>query len=142
MLSSSEFGKGYLKVEILENTRSGVDSSGGAPRFTAEHGWFQFSARVTAQQDSSDVYFVMRYNRLGEAAFNCKSLGDMRAGQTKIITFFKKLDYEMAEQLHFYSGMEEIRTNLVPSSYTYQFGDFILEPVEDAPMGHLVASVQ
>ncbi|WP_309029111.1 hypothetical protein [Pelagicoccus enzymogenes] len=141
MLSSKAFADGYLEVEILENTRSGVVQSDGVPRFTANAGWFQFTARVTAMDDVSDAYFVMRYDKLGEAAFSCRSIGDMKAGQSKVITLFKKLQYEMPEQLHFYTGMEEIRTNLVPSSYTYRFGDFYLEPTAEQVPPDMVASL-
>lgn len=128
MLSHPRFGPGYLEVKILENVRSGVVQTEGVPHFTAKTGWFQFSARVTAREDLSDVYFVMRFDQLGEAAFSCKSIGDLKAGQSRTISLLKKLSYQMPEQLHFYVGMEEIRTNLVPSSYTYRFGDFFLEP--------------
>ncbi len=140
MLSNPTFSEGYLEVEILENIRSGVSSADGALRFTSEYGWFQFTARVTAHEDVGDAYFVMRYDKLGDAAFSCKSIGSLKAGKSKLITIFKKLEYEMPEQLHFYSGMEEIRTNLVPSSYTYQFGDFLLEGVDQASSeGQLIA---
>lgn len=140
MLSNPHFSEGYLEVEILENIRSGVSSADGALRFTSESGWFQFTARVTATEDVRDAYFIMRYDKLGDAAFSCKSIGTLKAGKSKVITLFKKLEYEMPEQLHFYSGMEEIRTNLVPSSYTYQFGDFLLgEPDETPRKGQLIA---
>lgn len=140
MLSNTHFSDGYLEVEILENIRSGVVTSDGAPRFTSDRGWFQFAARVTASEDITDAYFIMRYDRLGEAAYSVKSIGDIKAGKSKLITLFKKLDYEMPEQLHFYSGMEEIRSNLVPASYTYKFGDFFLESAEAATKSDLVAA--
>lgn len=141
MLSSSSFGNGFLEVEVLENVRSGVANSDGLLRFTAEHGWFRFSARVTAQEDIEDAYFIMRFDKLGDAEFTCKSIGDMKAGKPKLISVFRKLDFQMPEQLHFYSGMEEIRTNLVPSSYDYKFGTFSLNPVEAlSEAGELVAN--
>ncbi|WP_309021102.1 hypothetical protein [Pelagicoccus sp. SDUM812002] len=139
MLSNSEFGDGFLEVEILENVRSGVVNSDGINQFTAKSGWFQFSAKVTAVEDVSDAYFVMRFNKLGDAVFECKSIGDLKAGKFKIISLFQRLDYEMPEQLHFYSGMEEIRTNLVPAPYTYEFGDFVLEAESGASISDLVA---
>lgn len=140
MLSNTEFGSGYLEVEILENVRSGVVKTDGISNFTAAQGWFQFTARVTAHEDVDDAYFIMRYDELGEAAFSCKWIGDMKAGQVKSITLFKKLDYEMPEQLHFYSGMEEVRTNLVPSRYTYRFGDFFLESEQVSTANDVLAS--
>ncbi len=139
MLASNSFSDSYIKVEVLENIRSGVVKSDGALQFTSEHGWLQFTARVTAREDISDAYFVMRYVEMGEAEFSCESIGDMKAGKPKIIKILRKLGYEMPEQLHFYSGMQEIRTNLVPSSYTYRFGDFILEKPQEPTKGEMVA---
>lgn len=140
MLSNQTFSKGFLEVEILENIRSGVENVDGGLRFTSEKGWFQFVARVTALQDVSDAYYTMRYNSLGEAVFYCGSIGDLKAGKSKTITIFRILKFEMPEQLHFYSEMEEIRTNLVPSRYTYRFGDFVLEELQANSEGDLVAS--
>ncbi len=140
MLESNRFSDNYIDVEILENIRSGVVKTDGALQFTSEHGWLQFTARVTAREDISDAYFVMRYIELGEAEFSCESIGNMKAGKSKIVKIFRKLGYEMPEQLHFYSGMQEIRTNLVPSSYTYRFGDFILDKTDELPKGEMIAT--
>lgn len=126
MLSAPAFGSGYLKVDILENRREGVVKMNGGLKFTSENGTFRFSGRVMSDVDIEDVYYVMRFKKVGSAAFVCRSLGSLKAGKPKRIEIFLRLDYEMPEQLHFYSGMEEIRTNLVPDSYDYAFGDFFL----------------
>lgn len=126
MLSSPEFGRGYLEVEIVENKRLGVSRTDGALKFTSEKGWFQFSAKVTSDEDIEDAYFVMRFDRFGDASYFCRSVGPLKAGKSKMISIFTQLGYEMPKQLHFYKGMEELRTNLVPTHYRYEFGDFQL----------------
>lgn len=126
MLSARDFAPGFLNVEILENRRQGVSKVEGTLQFTSNTGMFTFSARVTSEVDMDDVYYVMRFKRMGEATFTCRSIGSLKAGKPKRIDILMRLGYEMPEQLHFYSGMEEIRTNLVPHTYSYAFGDFVL----------------
>lgn len=126
MLSSPEFAEGFIEVKIVENTRQGVVKSGEVLQFTSARGWFQFAAKVTADRDIEDAYFVMRYEQFGETIFTCREIGSLKAGKPRMITILKRLEYEMPKQLHIYSGTEEIRTNLVPTSYTYRHGSFLL----------------
>ncbi|MBK1878852.1 hypothetical protein [Pelagicoccus mobilis] len=126
MLSSDTFGPGLLDVEIIENKRAGVVREGEEVRFLKQTAWFEFTARVTAVEDVEDAYCVMRFDRFGEASFVCRRIGDLEAGKSRIVSILTLLSYEMPEQMHFYSGTEEIRTNLVPDSYVYEYGNFLL----------------
>ena len=126
MLSSESFGPGFLRVEVLENKRAGVVKSGQEFHFVTQSGWFEFAARVTSDVDLDNVYCVMRFDQFGEASYLCRRVGDLKAGKSRVVSIFTRLKYEMPEQIHFYSGTEEIRTNLVPESYSYEFGRFLL----------------
>ncbi|MBC2605590.1 hypothetical protein [Pelagicoccus albus] len=126
MLASESFGHGFVEVEILENKRSGVIQNDQGLRFVTDKGRFDFVARVKATTDVEDLYCVMRFNKYGDAKFVCHRIGSLKRGGSSLITFSLQLKYEMPEQIHFYSGTEEIRSNLVPASYAYQFGDFLL----------------
>lgn len=126
MLSSERFGQGFLQVEILENKRAGVVKSGEELHFVKQTGWYEFTARVTAVEDVEDAYCVMRFDQFGEASFVLRKIGDLEAGQSRTIAILTQLTFEMPKQMHFYSGTEEIRTNLVPDSYRYEYGRFLL----------------
>lgn len=126
MLSSESFGTGLLEVKIIENKRGGVVREGEALRFVKHSGWFEFTARVTAIEGVQDAYCVMRFDRFGEASFVCRRIGDLEAGESRVVSILTQVDYEMPEQMHFYSGTEEIRTNLVPDNYKYEYGNFLL----------------
>lgn len=126
MLSSEEFGDGFLEVKIIENARSGVVNTDGFLRFTAERGWFQFSAKVKSTVDIDDAYFVMRLDCYGEASYICGSLGSLKAGKSRTVAILTQLQYEMPKQLHFFSGSSEIRSDLIPTNYRYEYGTFLL----------------
>lgn len=126
MLSSEGFGGGYLEVKIIENKRSGVIRHGEDFQFVSQSGWYQFTARVTATEDVKDAYCVMRFDHFGVASFQCRKVGDLEAGKSRTVVFLTRLKFEMPEQMHFYSGTEEIRSNLVPNGYKYEFGNFLL----------------
>lgn len=125
-LSSERFGEGFLEVEILENKRAGVIREGEELRFVRQSAWYEFTARVTATEAVIDGYCVMRFDSFGEASYVCRSLGDMELGESRVVSILTHLDYEMPKQIHFYSGTEEIRTNLIPDRYTYEYGRFLL----------------
>lgn len=126
MLPVSDFGEGFVKVDLVSNQRSGVDRSDEVLRFTSREGWYQMTALVTSDVDLSDCYYVMRFEMYGEIKFYCRPIGTLSAGKTQRVELFKKLGFEMPQQLHIYSGMEEVRSSLVPGEYRYEFGEFLL----------------
>lgn len=126
MLASESFGHGFLEIKILENKRSGVVKNGEELRFLSKSGRFEFVARVTAIEDVEDVFCVLRFEQFGEARYVCRKLGSLSAGKSKVVSILTQLEYEMPEQIHFYSGNQEIRTSLVPARYEYSYGNFEL----------------
>lgn len=126
MLPVSDFADGFLKVELVSNTRSGVVDNGDVLQFTSREGWYQMTAMVTSDVDLDDCYYVMRFEMYGEIKFYCRPIGALKAGKTQRVELFTKLGYEMPQQLHIYSGMEEVRSSLVPHEYRYEFGEFLL----------------
>ena len=127
MLPAEEFGEGFLKVTLESNKRTGVvDGGDDVLRFTSREGWYQMTALVTSDVDLSDCYYVMRFESYGEIKLLCRPIGALKAGKPQRIEIYTKLRYEMPQQLHIYSGMEELRTSLIPGAYRYDFGEFLL----------------
>ncbi len=126
MLPSSEFGYGFIRVEILENVRSGKPSTKSSLKFGPERAWYLLKARVVADIDLEDCYCVLRFESYGEVTFRLKSLGNLKAGQARTFEIFTSVGYETPQQLHIYSGKEEIRSSLVPGDYRYDFGQLVM----------------
>ncbi len=126
LLPSDSFAEGFLKIDIRKNERAGVTKSGGVLMFNSSQNWYTLICDVTSDADLSDCYFALGFDTYGKKSFYCRSLGPLKAGKKKTLRVYVKLGYEMPDNLHFFSGMEEIRTSLVPINYSYEDGHFEL----------------
>lgn len=126
MLPTSKFGEGFIEVSVVKNERRGVVSQDGLLRFTSRQARYRLHAKIVSQTDLSNCYFAMRFDTYGKMSYLCNSLGDLEAGKVYSLDISTKLGYEMPQQLHIFSGMEEIRTSLVPIAYDYEEGVFRL----------------
>lgn len=126
LLPTADFGEGFIDIEIKANMRQGVVQKDGILRFTSDKSWYLMKARVVSDTDLENCYYAMRFDTYGTYSYYCRPIGDLKAGKPKTIEIFMRLGYEMPQQLHVFSGMEEIRTTLVPTAYSYNFGHFTI----------------
>ena len=125
MVPERSFGQGFIDVEIIRNERDGVADNGGVLEFTAHRSWYLLVCKLVPDRDLTNCYFTLKLDSYGEKSHYLGSLGDLVAGEEKMLRVFVKLKYEMPDQLHIFSGMEEIRTSLVHSVYQYEEGELI-----------------
>ena len=126
LLPADEFADGFVEVAVNKNERSGVVNENGILVFVSPRDWYSFVATITPDRDLSDCYFAVGFDTYGVKSYYTKALGDLEAGKNRTIRVYMKLRFEMPDQLHIFSGMEEIRTSLVPSDYSYRNGDLLL----------------
>ena len=126
LLPADEFTDGFVEVAVSKNERAGVVNDNGILTFTSPREWYSFVATITPDRDLSDCYFAVGFDTYGVKSYYTKALGDLTAGKKRTIRVYMKLGYEMPDQLHIFSGMEEVRTSLVPSDYSYQNGYLLL----------------
>lgn len=125
MAPERSFGQGFIDVEIVKNTREGVTDNRGVLQFTSHRSWYLLICNLMPDIDMPNCYFSLKLDSYGEKSYYLGSLGDLVAGEEKMLRVFVKLQYEMPDQLHIFSGMEEIRTSLVPTVYEYEEGELI-----------------
>lgn len=123
MAPERNFGQGFIDLEIVENERDGVANKGGVLQFTSHRSWYLLICKLVPDRDLPNCYFTLKLDSYGEKTHYLGSLGDLVAGEEKTLRVFVKLKYEMPDQLHIFSGMEEIRTSLVPTVYEYDEGE-------------------
>ena len=116
---STDFGEGFIDIEVVEHSREGVVNQKGVLYFVSTRGWYLLHCKITADRDMQDCYGALRFDEYGRCSFYMKSLGDLKVGETKTFRVYMKLGYEMPERLHLFSGMNEIRTSLIPRRYEY-----------------------
>lgn len=125
MVPAESFGEGFIDIEVVKNKRGGVFNNNGVLQFESPRGWFLLICRLVADRDIPDCYFTIGFDQYGEKSCYSRSLGDLKEGEEKSLRVYLKLGYEMPDQLHVFSGMEEIRTSLLPSNYQYQQGELV-----------------
>ena len=125
MVPERSFGQGFIDVEIVKNERDGVANNGGVLEFTSHRSWYLLICKLVPDRDLPNCYFTLKLDSYGDKSHYLGSLGDLVAGEEKMLRVFVKLKYEMPDQLHIFSGMEEIRTSLVHSVYQYEEGQLI-----------------
>jgi len=125
MFPAEQFGEGFIEIEIVKNKRGGVFNNGGVLQFESPRGWYLLVCRLIADRDIPDCYFTIGFDQYGEKSCYSRSLGDLKEGETKSLRVYLKLGYEMPDQLHVFSGMDEIRTSLLPTEYQYEEGELV-----------------
>ena len=127
LLPSEDFVNGFVDVEIIANKRKGIATTSGSSlnRFTSHNSWYSLKCRIVSNADLEDCFYALRFDTFGKSSFYCRSIGDLKAGKSKLIEVFMKINYEMPKQLHIFSGAGELRTTLVPGAYSYENGEFL-----------------
>ncbi len=125
ILPAERFGDGYIEIEIIKNKREGVSNNNGLLQFESSRGWYLLICRLVADRDIDDCYYSIGFDHYGEKSCYTKSLGNLKKGEKKYLRVYMKLGYEMPDQLHVFSGMDEIRTSLLPSAYRYDQGQLV-----------------
>ncbi len=118
----TSFGEGFVEVEVVKESRSGVTQIDGVLHFESSRNWYLLVCRLVPDRDMSDCYFSIQFDTYGKTSYLFRSLGEMKSGEEKMLRVYLKLNYEMPKQLHVFSGMEEIRTSLIPAPYRYEGG--------------------
>lgn len=122
---ADQFGEGFIDIEIVTNKREGVIDNDGILQFQSPQGWYLLICRLIPDRDFSDCYLSLGLDRYGEKSFYPRSIGELKQGEEKSLRLYIKLGYEMPDQLHLFSGMEEIRTSLLPFEYSYDQGQLV-----------------
>ncbi len=125
MSPAESFGEGFVDVEIRKHSREGVVENDGVVQFVSIKGWYLFLCNITPDRDLNDCYYAVCFDTYGLKSYYTRSLGHLKANQTTTLRVYMKLGYEMPDQLHMFSGMEELRTSLVPTGYQYDSGDLV-----------------
>lgn len=125
MLPAESFRSGFVHANVISNSRTGVVKNDEGFRYLSDSGWYQLTVELISDEDMTDCFYVMRFEAFGDVKFYCRPIGSLVAGKKKRIEIFKKVGYEMPQQLHIYSGMDEIRTTFIPGSYRYDFGEYL-----------------
>jgi len=126
LLSTEDFTDGFAQIEILKNVRAGVSREDGLLIFASSSDWYLLIAKITPDRDLNDCYFSLGFDTYGTKSYLIRDLGDLEAGKSRVIQVYVKLGYEMPEQLHLFSGMEEVRTTLMSEKYSYENGRLLL----------------
>ena len=122
LLPAESFADGFLKIEVKKNLRMGVAKKDGILMFSSSQNWYTLLCDVISDRDIEDCYYAIAFDTYGVKSFYCRSLGPLKAGKRKSLRVYVKVGYEMPNQIHFFSGMEEIRTSMIPMTYFYQNG--------------------
>lgn len=125
LTSVDAFGPGFVNVEVVENKRQGVVDEDGLLKFIAPRSWYRLKATLVADVDLENCYYVLKMDDYGDSAYVCKSLGTLKEGEPRVVEIMIRVRYEMPQQLHIFSEGREVRTTLVPRSYTYNYGSFM-----------------
>ncbi|MDQ8204516.1 hypothetical protein [Pelagicoccus sp. SDUM812003] len=125
MLPEKSFEQGYIEVEVISNKRGGIQNREAGVQFVSSNGWYELIARLKPDRDLDDCYLVLRFDSFGDVRYYVQGLGDLKEGKAKRINVFTKVQYEMPQQLHLYSGMLEVRSSLVPNEYCYSGGELL-----------------
>lgn len=126
LLPVEDFAEGFIDVKVLKNVREGVSNSDGILRFSRDKAWYLMKATLVSDIDIEDCYYALRFETYGTFSYYCRPIGALQAGKPKSVEIFMKVGYEMPQQLHIFSGMEEVRTTLVPTEYSYNYGKFTI----------------
>lgn len=126
LFPAERFAEGFVEIEIRRNQRAGVVKRDGILLFTSQRDWYSFIATIIPDRDLPDCYFAFGFDHYGVKSYYTKALGDLVAGKKRTIRVYTKLGYEMPDQIHIFSGMEELRTSLIPNGYFYQNGHLLL----------------
>ncbi len=125
LAKADQFGEGFVEIEILKNDRDGVENHGGVLKFKDSRSWYILVCRLIPDRDMVDCYASIGFDSYGKKSYILRSLGNLKAGEPKMLNVYLKLNYEMPEQLHVFSGMDEIRSTLLPTEYQYYQGQLV-----------------
>ena len=126
LLPADSFTEGFVKIDIRRNRRAGAVYQDGILTFASPRDWYSLIATIIPDRNLSDCFFAVGFDTYGVKSYYTKAIGDLTAGKKRTIRVYMKLGYEIPEQIHIFSGMEELRTSLVPSDYYYQNGHLLL----------------
>ncbi len=127
---ATSFGEGFVDIEVVKESRSGVSEIDGVLHFESSRTWYLLVCRLVPDRDMSDCYFSIQFDTYGKTSYLFRSLGELKSGEEKMLRVYLKLNYEMPKQLHLFCGMEEIRTSLIPASYRYESGGLAFASLE------------
>jgi len=126
LVESDVFADGFVEVHIKKNQRDGVYTDNGLLRFSSKEDRYLFVATFTADRDINDCFVALGFDTFGKKSYHVRSLGKLEAGKKRNLHVFIRVGFEMPDNLHFFSGMEEVRTSLVPGYYSYENGNLLL----------------
>lgn len=127
LVPGERFAEGFIDLKVREQFREGVSKKGGTVTFSGRPEWYLLVCEITPDRDFENCYYALSLDTFGKKSYYARPLGDLQAGKTRFLRVYVKLDYEMPDQLHIFSGMSEIRTTLIPRSYAYEYGMLVLK---------------